>query len=104
MEHPMTVYEVAEALGVSRAKVDELVRTKQIAGVEVDRRPGTWSQTLGEFVREAEVHARAAEALFNAVRAWRDAENADGHDTQASRRALHRLRDTVDIARAGGVL
>jgi excisionase family DNA binding protein len=104
MEHLMTVYEVAEALGVGRAEVDELVRTKRIAGVKVGRQPRGWTQTLGEFVREAEAQARAAEAVFNAVRAWRDTENAGGHDTPASRRALQRLRDTVDIARAGGVL
>jgi excisionase family DNA binding protein len=104
MEQLLTVYEVAEALGVPRAKVDELVRTKRIAAVQVDRRPRGWTQTLGEFVREAEAQARTAESVFNAVRAWRDTENAGGPDTPASLLALQRLRDTVDIARAGGVL
>lgn len=104
MEHLLTVYDVAEALGVSRTKVDELVRTKRLADVQVRRWPRGWTQTLGEFVREAEAQARAAEAVFNAVRAWRDTESTGRHDTPASRRALQRLRDTVDIARAGGVL
>jgi excisionase family DNA binding protein len=104
MEHPFTVYEFAEALGVSRAKVDELVRTDRLASVRVGLEPRVWTQTLGEFVRDAEAYARAAEAVFNAVRAWRDTESAGRHDTPASRRALQRLRDTVDIARAGGVL
>jgi hypothetical protein len=104
MEHLLTVYEVAEALGVSRAKVDELIRTDKLASVQVAHEPRAWTQTLGELVRDAEAYSRAADAVFNAVRAWRDTENAGRRDTPASRRALQRLRDTVDIARAGGVL
>jgi excisionase family DNA binding protein len=100
----MTMYEVAEALGASRAKVDELVRTKRLPNVMVGRERRVWTRTLGEFVREAEAYARATEGLFNAVCAWRDTERAGSHDTVAARRALQRLRDTVDIARAGGVL
>jgi hypothetical protein len=103
MERLLTVHEVAEALGVSRAKADELIGTGGLASVHVDHEPRVWTQTLSEFVRDAKTYARAAESVFNAVRAWRDTENAGRHDTPASRRALQRLRDTVDIARAGGV-
>jgi excisionase family DNA binding protein len=104
MEHLLTVYEVAEALGVSRARVDELVRSKKLANVQVRQERRVWSEVLGAFVQEAEAYARGAEAVFNAVRAWRDTESTGRHDTPAARRALQRLRDTVDIARAGGVL
>jgi excisionase family DNA binding protein len=104
MEHLFTVYEVAEALGVPRAKVDDLVRTRRLAGLKVGRRPRAWTQTLGEFARQAEAQARVAEAVFDAACAWRDTENAGGQDTPASHLALQRLRDTVDIARACGVL
>jgi hypothetical protein len=63
----------------------------------------TWPQLLAEFARDAQAYAPAADAVFDALREWRDADQA-APGSQAARWALQNLRDVVDLARAGGVL
>lgn len=63
----------------------------------------TWPQVLAEFTGQAQTYAPAAQALFDALGAWRDADKVDP-DSPDARWALANLRDVVDLARAGGVL